>query len=387
MSTETIVTPFADLPAVLVEEMLKKSEELGITLHHSFHELEKKKKSFRNFLEEDNILKNYDDNNNNVTIPTTCGIDGSYAVEKLLGIDVITCAAVGIEGLIPPSETKLWEIPDHKVLLDVEIHHPDNSTTLRGIMVEMEMALAANAPHQLILLDGSFTSPLIHMNQSINKAIGSEKSSDNKLVDEFKYFMLCYNSILNPTDPNKICVSIPKYTTKKELGTKYGWPDNYDDRAILTNILLEDEYTTPCKLGRSDGDDSWHLKLPPANESEEELIKIKERILSSLDELYVFYFKPYQWSPALRIEIIKSIAHDSHKLMTVLKAIKYQCFVPTILEPYPLFIADRMVKHIPQALPAFRQTATQKMVELNDGDVSDILLGMHSYRTEGGSNI
>lgn len=87
-------TPFAELPEALVEEMLSKSESIGQSLYQSFKELRDNKANFRNQLQNKNLLKN-ESEFGYAEIPTTCGADGSYAVERLLAIDFAACAAVG----------------------------------------------------------------------------------------------------------------------------------------------------------------------------------------------------------------------------------------------------------------------------------------------------
>ena len=66
----------------------------------------------------------------------------------------------------------------------------------------------------------------------------------------------------------------------------------------------------------------------------------------------------------------------------LLKAIEYQS-AKGIIEPYPLYIADRMVKHLTEGLQAIRQSTTQNIARKYEGDVSDIFMSMHSYRTKG----
>ncbi|HOK50125.1 MAG TPA: nuclease, partial [Sedimentibacter sp.] len=50
-------------------------------------------------------------------LPTTCGVDGSYAIERLLTADFVAAAAVAVEGLTPPSEKRYWEQPNHSVYI------------------------------------------------------------------------------------------------------------------------------------------------------------------------------------------------------------------------------------------------------------------------------
>ena len=367
-------TPFAELPEALVEEMLAKSEEIGNSLYASFKELEKNKKDLRRQLSNNGFLKRASETGY-PGIPTTCGVDGSYAVERLLSIDFVACAAVAIEGLTPPSEKRHWEKPHHRVFISPAKHNPDSASIVRGLMMEMEVELAVKAPHDVVFLDGSLTTPLIYLNQAINKILENEDSElSDKIKNRFNDFLENYRVILEAKRTDKLWVGIPKYTTKRELGERFNWPSHYDDRAILTTILLPDEFTTPIPL--TPPSQPWHLKSPLGN--------IHKEFDEILKRIHVMYYKPHKWTPALRIEIASSIATNDARVAILLQGIKYQCGTPGILEPYPLYIADRMVKHLGKAIPAFRQTATKKMTELHEGDIGEIFFSMHGYRTESG---
>lgn len=54
------------------------------------------------------------------------------------------------------------------------------------------------------------------------------------------------------------------------------------------------------------------------------------------------------------------------------------------MEPYPLYLADRMVKHLGTALPAIRRTTTQEMSLKWEESLGNMYLAMHGYRTEQG---
>ena len=56
-----------------------------------------------------------------------------------------------------------------------------------------------------------------------------------------------------------------------------------------------------------------------------------------------------------------------------------------MLEPYPLYLADRTVKALARALPAFRQVTTQRIAEKHEGDVGEVFFAMHGYRSETGA--
>lgn len=374
-------TPFAELPEALVEEILSKSEQIGDKLYDSFKEIQSNKGKIRKQLKDQNILKQ-DGDIGYPGIPTTCGIDGSYAVERLLATDFVACAAVAIEGLTPPSpsEKRHWEKPHHRVFINPVKHNPDSGLVIRGLMMEMEIELAAKAPHDIVFLDGSLTTALIYLNQAMNKVPELEESIIAKcLVEKLVNFLRDYKIILESSRTDKLWVSMPKYTTRRELGKRLDWASHYDDRALLTSILSPGEFTAPIPLERPQ--QPWHFKLPFDNEA---LKKLKDEVLSAIDRLYVMYYRPHNWTPAFRIEIASSIATNDSRIAVLLQGLKYQCGTPGILEPYPLYIADRMVKHLGTAIPAFRQTATKRMTELHQGDIGDIFFGMHGYRTESG---
>jgi len=372
-------TPFAELPEALVEEMLSKSELVGDRLYDSFKEIQNNKAKMRERLQEQNILKQ-DTEVGYPGIPTTCGVDGSYAVEKLLATDFAACAAVAIEGLTPPSEMRHWGKPHHRVFIHPEKHDPDTGTVIRGLMMEMELELAAKAPHDIVFLDGSLTTPLIYMNQAINKITESNNTIIGKnLSENFKNFLESYKTVLESFRTDKLWVGMPKYTTRRELGKRLSWSSHYDDRAILTTILSPGEFTSPIPL--EEPQQPWHLRLPS---KDKELERLKDEVISAINRLYVMYYRPHNWTPVFRIEMASSIATNNSRIAVLLQGLKYQSGTPGILEPYPLYMADRIVKHLGRAIPAFRQTATRRMTELHRGDIGEIFFSMHGYRTESG---
>lgn len=377
-------TLFAELPNALVDEMLSKSKLIGERLYHSFKEIENNKEQMRKQLQKQNLLGR-DTEMKYPDIPTTCGVDGSYAIEKLLAIDLAACAAVAIEGLTPPSERRHWEKPYHRVFIHSERHSPNTGTVIRALMMEMELELAVKAPHDIVFLDGSLTTPLIYLNQAINKLLeweeeGIQTQIGKELKERFNRFLENYKVILESTRTDKLWVSVPKYTSKREISKRLSWSTNYDDRAILTTVLSPGEFTSPMPL--EPPQQPWHLKLPFEDQRVE---KLRDEIISAINRLHVMYYKPHKWTPVFRIEMASSIATNNYRLAVLLQGIKYQSRAPGIFELYPLYISDRMVKHLGMALSAFRQSATTRMIELHKGDIGEIFFNMHGYRTERGS--
>ena len=379
---------FRELPKALVDEVLDRTKGIGQELLQSFEELRKKKEEWREQLIDSGIVKR-DSSLPRVQSPTTCGVDGSYAVERLLATDLVVAGAVAVEGLTPPSEKRFWPEPAHFVHVETEGHNPDTGSILRAGMIGMELILARQAPHELVLLDGSFTTPVIYFNQGFSKAkeYPNLKTVKEYLAKKIKPFLEAYCYILTAPRNDRQWVAVPKYTTRREIGEKLGWPDAHDDRGLLSSILESGEYTSPTLLLQPA--QPWHLDTSVVENfvdlaEQNEINGMVEQVVQSLGSIHILYYRPHAYMPALRLEMSRAIANNQARLSIVLQGIKDQCGTAAIMEPYPLYLADRMIKHLPQAVPVFRQITSQYLAEDYRGNIDDVFVGLHSYRTESG---
>ncbi len=367
---------FLEIPASLVEQMLQKTNEIGDILQSSIHDINRKRQKFRLQLEQIGLLDN-DIRFRNIKPLVSGGVDGAYAVDRLLGTDLLFAAAVGVEGMNEENGKRV--LPCHDVFVNPEKHNPENMIAARAIMVEMEIKLAANAQYDIVYLDGSLTTALIHMYKAINFIETHNTKSSEKIKQDFKDFLISYKKILEFQDTEKYYLGIPKYTSRNDIGKNLHWPENYDDRAILTLILDPGEFTRPKLFTSEEG---WHVRLPY---EDEELKILMQQVISGIKNLSVIYYKPHPWCPALRIEMPAAVAHDESKLDTLLYNVKNQCQTPSMMEPFPLYMADRIAKHMAPAIPAYKQIIMKQMTQHADNNEKDIFFMMHSYRTEGGS--
>ena len=376
-------TPFADLPGALVEEVMQRTEEVGRHLLQSFDHIRNERQTFRTKLQQSGLLRR-DAELEYPPIPSTSAIDGSYAVERLLTTDFAAAAAVAVEGLTPPSEKRFWEQPRHQVYVEAETHNEATNSVLRGLMITMELALATKAPHDLIFLDGSMTTPVIYLNQSLSQANDAPALKlSAHLRQRARMAMAAYLEILQSQHADKSWVFCPKYTTNREIGNKMEWPAAYDDRGLLTMLLEAGEFTKATSLQSPSSE--WHINTKPIPENERtEAKELEERITAELKNVVVIYYKPHVWMPALRLEVNQAVAHNPSRLAILLHGVKHQCGTAAILEPFPLYMADRMVKSLARAVPAFRQATTQRIAETYAGNLDDIFYGMHGYRTDAG---
>lgn len=376
-------TPFADLPAALVEEVLGQTAAVAEDLLGSFRKVREDRETLRRQLIESGMVIS-ESSLGYPPSPTTCGTDGSYAIERLLTTDLAAAAAVAVEGLTPPSEKRHWELPHHKTFMGAEPHFEDTATVLRAVMLGEELRLATSAPHDLVMLDGTLTLPIIYFNQALNKAPDTRQlRCSHVFLEHCTDFLDAYRTILCSERSDKYYAALPKYSTRREIGTALGWPAGHDDRGILTLLLNPAELTKPRTLEQPGQE--WHLntgRLPGKLKSRADELAVE--IVAALGRVRVFYYKPQDWLPALRVEVAESVASNKNQLATVVQGLKHQCATPSMLEPYPIYLADRMVKALARAIPAFRQVTTQRISEHYEGDIGEVFFAMHGYRSETG---
>jgi NurA domain len=377
-------TPFADLPAALVEEVLAQTAAVGDLLLTTFRRIKVDRARYRDALVRKGLIR-HDSSLGHPPLPTTCGTDGSYAVERLLVADLAAAAAVAVEGLTPPSEVRHWEQPRHSTFMAAEVHHEETQTILRAVMLGQELLLAARAPHDLVMIDMTLTLPLIYFNQALNEAPANRDALEcaGEFVAHCAEYLDAYRTLLRAERSDRNYVGLPKYSTRREIGVEMGWPGEHDDRGLLSLLLQSGELTDPRPLAQPA--QRWHLNtaaLPAGLRQEVDLLAAD--VVAQLEQVHVFYYRPQEWLPALRVEVAPNTARNPHRLASVVQGLKHQCATPGMLEPYPLYLADRTVKALARSLPAFRQVATQRISEHYDGDIAEIFFGMHGYRSEAG---
>jgi len=103
----------------------------------------------------------------------------------------------------------------------------------------------------------------------------------------------------------------------------------------------------------------------------------------AMQGIRVIYFRPYGWVPALRLELTAACANSLQRLSILLEGIQRQIFSPAVTEPYPLFLADRMVKSLGAGVAAVEQAVAQHVAG-NGDDIEMTMLCLQNYRTEGG---
>lgn len=368
---------FADLPDALVRDLLAKATPVAEGVSENLKALGEY--HARLCTEAHNNRLIYRKADLDVTRePSVVGVDGSYQVHRLTALDLCAAAAVAVEGTSKEAK-RHWPEPYHDMWVDGLPHRIDTIGILRGMMVSMEMTLASKAPHDLVLLDGSFLSLIIYLNQGLTKLDGCAKRLADEFLARWQGGILEQLKRLLRSDRT---VAMPKFTSRNEFlrGNMLNPPVTIDGKTLATMILHPGEYTRPLPFyDAADPPGQRVDHLPEKYCSKGDM----EELLAALNDLSVVYFRPYGWIPALRMELPSSIASSNTRLSIVLEGITRQIFSPAVIEPYPLFLADRMVKSLGAGVSVIEQTVAQHVAE-DSPDIENTLLFLQNYRTEGG---
>jgi len=372
---------FVDLPAALVEELLGRTPELSRSVIEQLTSQRTERERWRDVLARERLLGTLADLPAAPT-PTTCGVDGSVAVERLLAHDLLVAGALAIEGLTPPSEKRFWPEPRHLLWIELVPHDDANDALARALMAASEVELAARAPHDVVFLDGSLTTPLIAFDQALRALATRELPSPAARVflEALPERLDDLARVLCSADPPRCWVGVPKYTARRDLAIRLGLNQQFDDRALLTILLAPGEFTWPIPVTTGRRPHAFGLDLLP------DTLRLRtsssiERMLRAVDRLRVVYVRSHPWLPALRLELHESVAVDSSRLASVLQAVHDQTASGKLREPFPLYSADRMVRSLRRATRALRH-AVREAAARGYPVLDDVFLALESYRSE-----
>jgi len=368
---------FADLPDALVRDLLAKATPVAQGVSENLNRLRNERERLTAEARDQGLILRKAD----LDVPrepSVVGVDGSYQIHRLTAIDLCAAAAIAVEGTSKEA-TRHWPEPYHEMWVDGLPHQIDTVGVLRGMMVSMEMLLAANAPHDIVLLDGSFSSLIIYLNQGLTKLGDCAESLRNEFLRRWNDGVL---QRLESLLISNRTVALPKFTSRNELvQSNYVHPPvSVDGKTLATMILNPGEYTAPLAIHTDDQPSSMQVDHLPQQYCPKADM---DELLLGLKDLRVVYFRPYGWVPALRMELPKGIAESQTRLSIALEGIMRQIFSPAVFEPYPLFLADRMVKSLGSGVSVIEQVVAQDVVS-DSPDVENTMLFLQNYRTEGG---
>ncbi len=377
MDERTVVSNiFSDLPDALVRDLLDRIAPVADNVSEHLNELQNARNDVRRRIVSEGLIAKKSACPAQ-KLPSVVGIDGSYQVQRLTAVDLCAAAAVAVEGISKEAHQN-WQKPYHEMWVDSCEHSRNTTNTLRGLMISMEIELAHKVSHNLILLDGSFITFVIYLNQGLTSLEESPRSLREEFQRRWKQqkVLIKFLELIN----SDRVIAIPKYSSRNELRRfldGINLPET-NGKTLATIILEPDEYIKPLPVFLFNSEDrEYHLPTDFCSSDEQ------NQMNQSIKEMRVVFYRPYDWAPAVRLELTKPIANSEQKLLIVLEGIKQQLFNPAVIEPYPLFLADRMVKSLSAGVNAIEQAVVQHAVGASDNKKAAVLC-LQNYRTESG---
>ncbi len=364
------------LPEDLLNDLLRESNGVVNRVEEMLAPALEQRAELRQVMNDLGLIKRY----KQVPPESICGIDGGFAVERTVAVDMLLSAAVGVEGL--NGETTVWDTIQYLWWTRVDHHNIENERLCRGVMGAQELAILAEAPHGIRILDGSHVTLVIQLNSAMN-AESPEVRREIRRVWEQMNTVDALTEVCN----NESIIAMPKYDSSRgiieKLEKEVGSEIIGDDKHLLTLVLEPGEYTNPCRVP-----EKWSNLHFSAGSDLAEDRKIEEEFTKAIAplndrQIHYTYFKPDERSPAFRIEFKSQVVNSRTKdlyLDKLCSTITNQIAGPFIREPYPQYLADVMAKSVGLGLNALQAAIQLALGRSERPELSEFLI--HSYRTE-----
>lgn len=358
---------FGDLPDALINELLTRSPEVTKRARESVSARIDERDDLRSRAKLLGLISQTNDLTD-MQPKSVAAVDGSIALIRLAAFEIAGAAALAVDGLgVGASDSK----PPYKF----EIHITDPVARARevvyGLMFCMEYEIAGKADRDLVMLDGTFFTGMV----AISLALRTATDLRDELSEAFKRrwtesAMKLVPEILNS---DKI-VAIPKRSSTNEFqraGLFGAHEVDFNGRSTASLILNAGEYAGPFELQTH----TFHLDSPDFYRN------YTNELQAMYSNIKVIYYKPHDWSHAFRIELPPAIAGDNTRLQETLEIIRRQTTNPAMLEPYPLYVADRFAKSLQKGVAALLDSVRTQVTSSsgNPGIAADM---MNTYRSD-----
>ena len=360
---------FGDLPDALINELLTRASGVGTTALKNVETQVRARKKLRERARQLGLIRELPDLSH-MPAESVAAVDGSLVSKRLASFDLNAAAALAVDGIGFDAHE---DNPRHDITV-----HPTRPLRFGreityALMFCMEYNIASNETNtrDLVMLDGAFSTGLI----AISKALTSAQNHYDELHNDFfdRWAPNTMRSVIQIMTSDRV-IALPKRSSANEFATQTRL---FESREIDTNgrstaslILNANEFSGPFSFDTRTPQ-TWPL---------DGFTEFWKQVHASFDELQVVYFKPHPWSHAYRVEMPRIICGREQRLHSVLDTIKRQCANPAMMEPYPLYVADRFAKSLAKGADALLD-AVRHDVTANSENPEIAYAMLNAYRT------
>lgn len=295
-----------------------------------------------------------------------CAIDGARVREQMYAADLLVAVATTADA----HSSKVHFPVDSSVWADVLRHQDGTDRLAEAAMGSQEVLLAARAPHDMRILDGSFVTPLIALREGLFvKSPQVRDAVANLLLNQWDV-PAALETLIDEA-PRRVLALAKSDSSNwfvKQYGEQYGFNFPVSDRFLATQILEPGEMMAPRRS----------VELINQDVNEPEGSQIVKKAAGKLREQYhrlaaiavhgrmrTTYFKPFVPGGAsrgpktvLRFEYVVPSdvqVEDVAYAMEMASIVNSDVIPPFMLEPFCQYTVDRQAKQISTGTRALRE--------------------------------
>lgn len=295
-----------------------------------------------------------------------CAIDGARIREQMYAADLLVAVATTADA----RSTSVRYPSDSSVWADVLRHQDGTDRLAETAMGAQEVLLAARAPHDVRILDGSFVTPLIALREGLFVKSANVRDAAASLLLTQWNAPEALSNLIDGAAGHVLALAKSDSAVHfvQDYGTRFGFTFPVSDRFLATQILDPGEMLAPRPL----------KELVKQEVGEPEGSQAVKRAASRLREQYnriaamathgrmrTTYFKPIMPGAGangpktvLRFEYVvpNDVAVDDIAYAAELASIINTDVVPPfMLEPFCQYTVDRQAKQISSGTKALRE--------------------------------
>lgn len=298
------------------------------------------------------------DLDSSVAPESMCAIDGARITENLYGADMLVAVATLVNGISARSTL----MPLSLAWADMVPHVPEVDWIAGTAMGILETKIAAQAPHEYRLLDGSFLTPTVPCTQGLTTRTAEVRNRVTDLIVS-NGMPDALESVLTP-DLDRPVLALPKSEVSKHYVARfnrdYGLMLNVPDRILAAQVLEPGEVLAPRPLQewgevrpRSYSEAS-RAAIDAAQALEDACAGMKVAVAEG--RAVTFYVKPFgSRDTVIRCEFVSPDADLVQPLTLKYAAVLLgETRAPHALEPFAQWAVDRQAKGISKGSQALR---------------------------------
>lgn len=299
---------------------------------------------------------------------TVCGIDGSCGRENMLASDIVCSAAFAFEGFNDTDSQSHWNGPVYRLDALAEEAVPETGPLFRAILAQRKAILAVSAPHDIVLLRGSYVKLFVDMMSGLQPAMRSRDTKTAKTyIAGLKESVAAFAS-LSHANAGTIFAGMPREDDSSEFTGFMGFSGRIRQSVLMTLLIGAGEFAGPLDMNSRILDVVRSLPI-----KDKTFADMRDAIIDGIGGYRVLYYRPKAWTPAFRIEIPGSLADDSARLADFLTGIDHQCITTGINVPFPLYCAAKAASNFRGAVKAIRASTMPNITSELQESTTDIL--------------